>query len=171
MPELLPEVDEQDNLLAIHPKEKLKELNFRHRAALIIPKTHNHKIILAKRAKDKFPYPNVWMCAIGGKVQAHETYEQAALREMLEEGNYISQLQFVLSSPFENTEEKYIAHIFTTTDEIPLEKFQPEPGEVQYFQAFTIKETMDMIQKKTEDFGPSFRVHFQRFIEKIKTRL
>lgn len=166
MSELLPEVDEHDNLLAIHPKEKLKELKFRHRAALIIPKTSDNKIILAKRAKDKFPYPNVWMCAIGGKVRAHETYEQAALREMLEEGNYISQLQFVLSSPFENTEEKYIAHIFTTTDKIPLEKFQPEPGEVQYFQAFTIEETKNMIQNNPERFGPSFRVHFARFIEK-----
>src|SRR3989338_6479303 len=81
-PELLPHIDEHDNLIAIHPKETIKQQNLRHRVSLIIPKTTDNKFILALRAKDKFPHPNVWVCAVGGKVQSHETYEQAALREM-----------------------------------------------------------------------------------------
>lgn len=166
MPELLPEVDEHDRVLNIHPKEKLTESHFRHRVALIIPKTNDNKIIISKRAKDKFPYPDVWVCAIGGKVQAHETYEQAALREMQEEGNYQSQLQYVSTSSFESKEEKHLAQIFTTTENIPIEKFLPEPEEVQYFQAFTIEEIKNMIKKNPESFAPSFRIHFQRFVDK-----
>ncbi len=168
MPELLPEVDENDNIIAIHPRKLLKELKFRHRAALIIPKTKDNKIILAKRAKDKYPFPDVWCCAIGGKVQAHETYEQAALREMQEEGNLTSKLQLIVTSPFENTEEKNIAHIFTTIEEIPVSNFQPELSEVQYFQAFSIKEAQKLITENPENFAPSFRVHFKRFIEELK---
>ncbi len=168
-PELLPHVDEHDNLLAIHPKETIKQQNLRHRVSLIIPKTTGNKFILALRAKDKFPHPNVWVCAVGGKVQSHETYEQAALREMQEEANIQSILKLIIPfSPFENDNEKYLAQLFTTAEEIPLHLLHPDPSEIQYFQAFALDQATQLIKHHPEQFAPSFRIHFQRFIEKFE---
>ena|SRR3989338_3866482 len=166
-PELLPHIDEHDNLIAIHPKETIKQQNLRHRVSLIIPKTTDNKFILALRAKDKFPHPNVWVCAVGGKVQSHETYEQAALREMQEEANIQSTLKLIIpNSPYENDKEKYIAQVFTTIQEIPLHLLHPDPSEIQYFQSFSLEEAKTLINQHPEKFAPSFRIHFQRFIEK-----
>ena len=169
-PELLPHIDEHDNLIAIHPKETIKQQNLRHRVSLIIPKTTDNKFILALRAKDKFPHPNVWVCAVGGKVQSHETYEQAALREMQEEANIQSKLKLIIPlSPFESEKEKYIAQIFTTTAEIPLPLLPPPPSQIQYFQSFSLSEAKTLITHHPEQFAPSFRIHFQRFIETYKS--
>ncbi len=40
---------------------------------------------LAKRAKDKYPFPDTWCCAVGGKARHGESDEDAAIREMKEE--------------------------------------------------------------------------------------
>ncbi len=87
---------------------------------------------------------------------------------MQEEGNLTCRLELITISPFENAEEKNIAHVFTTMEEIHVNKFQPELSEVQYFQAFSIKEGQKLITENPENFAPSFRVHFKRFIEKLK---
>src|SRR3989338_3206109 len=70
------------------------------------------------------------------------------------------------NSPYENDKEKYIAQVFTTIQEIPLHLLHPDPSEIQYFQSFSLEEAKTLINQHPEKFAPSFRIHFQRFIEK-----
>ena len=163
--ELLAEVDTQDNVVAIHPKEKLKELKFRHRISILLPKTTEGKFIFARRAKHKHPFPDVWVCAVGGKVRANETYEQACLREMHEEAGFKAQLQYVATSKLDLPEEKAIVHIFTTQEELSLKQFNLDQEETQYVQALSIQEMNAIIKEHPEQCAPTFIRHFNVFKE------
>ncbi len=64
------EVDQDDNVIGTYSKTELKERKFRHRITIVLPKAKDGKFIFSRRAKDKFPFPDVWVCAVGGKVSA-----------------------------------------------------------------------------------------------------
>lgn len=168
MVEYIAEVDENDIVLSVRNKDELKENRFRHRICLIIPKTENNKVILSKRAKDKFPFPDVWTCGLGGKVRADESYEEAALREMEEESGFKTNLKLVATSKLDLDQEKAIAKIFTTEKEISLDVFNPDPREIQYFKEFTIEEVEDMIENTPSQLAPTFLRHFLIFKEEFK---
>lgn len=166
MEEFIEEVDWDNNVIAVHPREKLKEKVFPHRASLIIPITPEGKLILCKRAKDKHPYPNTWCCAVGGKVLAGETYEQAAMREMKEEVGLTADLQFV--APFSYKEEDYpaIFHIFTTTQHIRKELFNLDPTEIQYAEEFTREEVRQLMTEQPAQFAPTFCRALEVFLKR-----
>lgn len=163
--ELFAEVDQHDNVIAIHSKTKLKESPFRHRLSWIALKTAGGKILLARRAKTKLPFPGVWVFAIGGKVQASESYEAAAHRELLEEGGISAPLELAAISKVDLPREKAIAHIFITKEEITPQSLQLDAEEIEYVRAFTIEEITAMITRNETGFAPTFVRHFQNFKE------
>ncbi len=83
--ELFDEVDEDGNVIATHPKSYFKERMFLHNVSLIIPISTDNKVLISRRAKDKYPYPDTWTCCLGGKASSGENSEDAAKREMREE--------------------------------------------------------------------------------------
>ncbi|MBS3174348.1 NUDIX domain-containing protein [Candidatus Woesearchaeota archaeon] len=91
MEELIAEVDENDNIIAIRNRKEPKEKSFLHRVVLIMAKTENNKFVFSRRAKNEFPFLDVWCCAIGGKVRYNETKEEEALREIEEEAGNIKE--------------------------------------------------------------------------------
>lgn len=166
--ELIAEIDSQDKVIAIHPKTKLKELKFRHRLSLVVFRTLEDKIFLARRAATKFPFPSAWCFAVGGKVRADESYEEAALREMAEESGISVPLELAAVSKVDLPEEKAIAKVFITKEEIYPQDLQLDPEEIAYLQAFTVEEVAAMIQKNPQQFAPTFIRHFLNFKEQYK---
>ena len=159
-------VNEKDNVLGYRNEN---ELPFLHRVSLIIPKTYNG-FIISRRAKDKEPFPDTWVCAVGGKVNAGELYVETALREMREEGgiNLDSEdLKYV--TKFLYNKEDYQAHfrIFTTHKPFSLENFKLDKSEVQFIKDFYLDEISEMIEKTPDEFAPTFReaiIHFNKFV-------
>src|SRR3989338_262604 len=135
MQEFISDIDWNNNVIAVHPKEKLKQQHFIHRVSLILPKTSDGKIMLCKRAKDKFPRPDTWCCAIGGKVLANESYHDAATREMIEESNFNTSLTQVEYFNYEDEFERVRYGVFTTKEPVSVDRFEPELSEVQFFKA------------------------------------
>lgn len=168
--ELIAEIDSQDNVIAVHPKTKLKELKFRHRLSLVVFRTAEDKILLARRAATKFPFPSVWCFAVGGKVRADESYEGAALREMTEESGVSVPLELAAVSKVDLPEEKAIAKIFITAEEITSGDLRLDPEEIEYLQAFTIEEVAAMISENSQQFAPTFIRHFLNFKEQYKKK-
>jgi len=167
--EFIPRINWKDEVIAIHPKEKLKEGMFPHRVSLIIPKGIGDTFIFSKRAKDKHPFPNTWCPGIGGKVQAHESYEQAALREMKEEAGLSSNLIFVAKLCYDEADYQAIFHVFSTTEELNIDIFKPDPSEIQHFKAFRLDEIEVMILQNPNDFAPTFREALKVFAKEWKT--
>lgn len=160
--EVIAEIDWNDNVIAVHPKEKLKEKMFPHRVSLVIPKTKEGKLILCRRAKDKHPFPDTWCCAIGGKVLAGESYEAAARRETQEEVGRPLDVKHVTSFAYDKEDYKAIFAVFTApmeTDGLKL-----DPSEIQYLQAFTLEEVNQLIRKNPNEFAATFLAALDAFV-------
>ena len=161
--EMIHEVDWDDNIIATHSVKRLKEIKFVHRSSLVIPKTTDGKFILCKRAKNKYPFPDTWCCAIGGKVRAKETYEEAAIREMLEEGKVSADLEFITKYAHKKDDYPCIFSVFTTKEEVNIESLKPDISEIQYFKSFELEEIRQMINKNPDEFAPTFITIFLEF--------
>jgi 16S rRNA (adenine1518-N6/adenine1519-N6)-dimethyltransferase len=141
---------------------------FVHKVSLVIPRASKDTFILSRRSKDKFPWPDKWVCAIGGKVAANESYEDAALRETKEEAGMNLKLVYVTEFKHDSEEYKGIFRIFTTKEPININSMVPHPGEIQYFKAFTLNQIEKMVKDKPEDFAPTFIAAIKAFIRDIK---
>ncbi|PIZ51568.1 hypothetical protein COY27_03275 [Candidatus Woesearchaeota archaeon CG_4_10_14_0_2_um_filter_33_13] len=170
MEELIEEIDWEGNTVAIHPRSRLKQVMFPHKAALVIPKGKENKLILCKRAKNMHPFPETWCCAIGGKVANGETIEEAAKRETYEESKTDPELEPVVSVKYNEDDYKAIFNVFTTKNAFETNYFTPDPREIEFFQEFTIEEIEEMVNKKPELFAPTFRAVIVPFIKEIKSK-
>lgn len=78
-------VDEQDRLLGSLPRAELRERNLVGRAAYILLFNSAGELCVHRRTLSKAIYPGYWDVAAGGMVQAEESYEESATRELEEE--------------------------------------------------------------------------------------
>lgn len=78
-------VDEDDNPLRPGTREEAQKLGLYHRIARVIVEDQDGNILLQKRASTKDTYPGYWDNAAAGHVDAGESYEVAAARELQEE--------------------------------------------------------------------------------------
>jgi isopentenyldiphosphate isomerase len=166
--EMIEEIDWNENIIAVHPKSKLKGQNYIRKVSLVIPKTFDNKYIISKRAEDKQPWPGTWVCAIGGKVEINESYEQAALRETMEEAGAKLDLVYVTSFKHDSEEYKGIFKIFTTKEPIDIKQLTPNPDEIQYFKSFTLEQIETNIKLNPDDFAPTFITALKSFVVDIK---
>ncbi|AKB20107.1 MULTISPECIES: Nudix hydrolase [unclassified Methanosarcina] len=84
MTELIIEVDRDDNFLGLRPREDFYSENHIHRASHLILLDPENRMLLQKRAPEKYWYPNRYTYSVSGTV-ANESYETCIAREMLEE--------------------------------------------------------------------------------------
>ncbi len=165
--ELIEEIDWNGETVAIHPSKKLKETMFPHKASLVIPRTHDNKFIFSKRAKDKHPFPDTWVCAIGGKVSLGESFLDAAFRETQEEASVSLDLENVSSVKYDEDDYKALFGIFTTKEVVDINSFKGDEREIQFFKSFSLKEISEKIENNPEEFAPTFRCALKAFVEGI----
>lgn len=137
------------------------------RVSLIIPRGRDGKFILARRAKDKHPFPDVWVTAVGGKANDGESFEDAALREMVEEIGLSSAVSKVCSFHYDN-EFKADFEVFTTVEPLSVDSVKPDPGEIQFVKEFSLSELKLMVESNPSDFAPTFRIALLEFDKNIK---
>lgn len=82
--------DEQGNSIGkMRPRHEVHRKGYLHGAShiWIIEKDENGKycVLVQKRSDDKDSFPGCYDCSSAGHVDAHETFEQAAVRELREE--------------------------------------------------------------------------------------
>ncbi|MBW2969564.1 NUDIX domain-containing protein [Candidatus Woesearchaeota archaeon] len=135
------------------------------RCSLVIP-VAGDKFLFSRRAKDKHPFPDTWVCAIGGKLNDGESFEDAAKREMMEEVGVVVPLKRVCSFHYD-AEFKAEFTVFTTLAPLP-DKLKLDPAEVQYVKEFFISEIKDMVEKNPGDFAPTFRVALLEFEKNLR---
>ena len=165
--ELIEEVDLEGKTVAIHHKEELKERKFLHKVALVIPGGKRNSCIFSKRAKDKYPFPDMCVCAIGGKVSMGETPLQAAERETKEEASVSLQLELVTSFAYNKEDYKALFYIFTTREETNIKVWKGDQREVQYFQEFSLPQINCSIQENPRLFAPTFLAALDAFVKAL----
>ena len=168
MQEYIEEVDWKENIIAVHPKEKLKEKMFPHKVSLIIPRTPGGLFALCRRAVDKHPFPDTWCCAVGGKVLAKESFQDAAKREMKEEIKVNTPLTQVAKFAYNKPDYQAIFTVFTTKYEIPLNNYTLDPTEIQYVRAFTLNEIKTKVRQTPHEFAPTFLAALEEFSKNLQ---
>ncbi len=104
-------VDENDKVIKTVEKEQIYLKQLLHRICHVLIFNSQGKLLLQKRSSSVSYLPGYWSTSVGGHVDAGETPEQAAIREMKEELGINKKIKFV---------KKYL---WDSTDEIGLRKF------------------------------------------------
>jgi isopentenyldiphosphate isomerase len=167
MKEYIDEIDWDGKIVNVHSKEKITN-DVVHMVSLVIPRSNEGKFILSKRSKDKNPFPDMWVCAVGGKVSSGESAVEAAKREMVEEAGIKVPLKQVATIKYNEKDYKAVFYIFTTKNPISVNQLRANPKEVQYFMEFSMNKIESMISENPKSFAPTFIPAFAAFSESIR---
>jgi isopentenyldiphosphate isomerase len=119
-------VDEQDRLLGSLPRAELRERDLIGRATYILLFNTAGELCVHRRTLSKAIYPGYWDVAAGGMVQAEESYEESALRELEEElGIRGAPLRAHQRFFFDEPGNRVWCAVFSTVSDDPL-RLQPE---------------------------------------------
>ena len=162
-------VDEQDNELGIMEKMQAHREGKLHRAISVFIFNSENKLLLQKRAEDKYHSPSLWTNTCCSHPYPDESPETAAVRRLEEEMGLECKLEpvfnFTYRAEFENhlTEHEFDHVFFGTTDAVP----RPNPLEVSDWKY----EDMEQIEKQLKKNPLHFTVWFMLIFEQVKSRL
>lgn len=83
--ELFDIVDENDNVLGRLTRREVHAGRYRHRAVHVLVYGSDGRLFLQKRSMAKDSSPGLWDASCSGHVDAGESYDAAACRELVEE--------------------------------------------------------------------------------------
>lgn len=79
-------VDEHNQVIGSMPDTRLRDSpQERVRAVVVLITTPDNQLLIQKRSKKKYIYPQYWDNSVGGMVEAHQTEIDCALQELDEE--------------------------------------------------------------------------------------
>jgi 8-oxo-dGTP pyrophosphatase MutT (NUDIX family) len=168
--EMIEEIDWEGNTVAAHPKSRLKQHMFPHKASLVIPRCPDGRYLISKRAAGKEPFPGTWVCAIGGKVAQGESYSDAAVREGEEEAGARLDVEYVTEFRYDRPEYQAIFQIFTTKGPVDKDSLSADPSEIEYFREVYLHELAAEVDAKPEAFAPTFRAAVEAFVAALGER-
>lgn len=128
----IPIVNERDEIIGHKKRSDINYAKDIFRTASLWITDAEGRILLAQRSSDKKVDPDKWAEAVGGTVEADDSYETTIYREAQEELGIIGEKfergpkQFV-DTPF----ARYFIQWYIITLDWPLEDFHPQTSELQ----------------------------------------
>ncbi|MGB4759347.1 MAG: NUDIX domain-containing protein [Candidatus Saccharimonadales bacterium] len=158
MPGLIQVVDEYDNPIGTATIAEAQEKSLYHRIARVVLEDENGNILLQKRTMQKGTYPGCWDNSAAGHVDAGESYEVAAARELKEElgievalterGKYAKNFVYKEAGKPDKALNRFHA-VYSAT--IPHDtKFTLQAEEVDEVKWFTVDEIKGMLKNSPE---------------------
>ena len=129
--ELVDIVDEFDHVVDSVPRRVMRAERLRHRAVFIAVVDGMGRLLVHRRSPAKDVWPGWCDIAVGGVVEAGETYLEAAHRELAEEigvtTETLAELDLGESRPYDDDQVSLLARCYLVTSEGP---FTFDDGEV-----------------------------------------
>lgn len=142
--DLLPVVNERDELIGVQTRRNVHLKRLRHRAVHVAVFDPGGRLWLQQRAMTKDTWPGAWDLSATGHVDPGETYDAAARRELKEELGIDAEPTFILKLPA--TEQRgwefhalYLLHWPGAIDDFNRD-------EVQAMRSFAIAELQTMLE-------------------------
>jgi isopentenyl-diphosphate delta-isomerase len=153
-------VNEQDEIIGY--KDRSEDGDITRVAGLWIFNSKGEALI-AQRAFDKRYDPGKWGPAAAGTVEEGETYLSNIIKEAKEElGITLSENQLVRDSyEFKEASHKYFRQSFSTTLDLPIEKFTIQKEEVASIRWISMEELGAWVKERPDDFIVSFAKSFK----------
>ncbi|QKF51168.1 NUDIX hydrolase [Pseudomonas graminis] len=161
--ELIAWVDRHDQVLGALPRAELRERGLIGRGTYILLFNSAGELCVHRRMLSKAIYPGYWDVAAGGMVQADESYELSAARELEEELG----VSGVPLTPhecffFDQPDNRLWCAVFSAVWDGPL-KLQPE--EVLEARFLSISQVMRETTEKP--YCPDSLAAFKRYLEGV----
>ena len=83
--ELVEWVDDDDRLIEVVPRSRMRAENLLHRSVAVIVTTTDGRLVVQRRADHKDLFPGWWDIAFGGVCGVGEEWLSSARRELVEE--------------------------------------------------------------------------------------
>ncbi len=160
--ELIDVVDDEDNVLRQVTWREMHEKSLLHRSANIFVFNSKGMIFLHRRNRNLPLYPGMYDVKVGGIVQAGESYEDAALREMKEEAGIENvKLEYLFDLKFRSRQNNNNRKVYRCVydGKITLQKEEVESGSF-----ITIAEAKKMLD--SGKLSPSAVHVFKEFLKR-----
>lgn len=143
-------VDERNNPVGEADMFDAWEQGLIHRIARVMVEDEKGRVLLQKRTADMKMYPNCWDNSAAGHVDAGESNEVAAARELEEELGLVGDLEeagsYFTSAQHDDKVVKRFNHVYKTIVDSTV-KTTLEPDEVTEVKWFTVDEVKRLIDK------------------------
>jgi 8-oxo-dGTP pyrophosphatase MutT (NUDIX family) len=112
-------VDEHDIVMRTATRAEMRSQRLRHRGVYVGVITTDRKLVIHQRSPHKDVWPSRWDLGAGGVVDAGETYDTAAHRELAEELGIAGELQELGSAYYEDKDVALFARGFACVHDGP----------------------------------------------------
>ncbi len=151
--EVLAVVDEQDRVVGSAPRTEVHANNLLHRAVHVLVFSSGGDLFLQKRSRWKDRCPLLWDSSAAGHLNAGESYDAAATRELREELGVAAELQRVAKFPAsEQTGQEFI-WLYRATHDGP---FKLPSREIEHGEFFPPELVTRWIAARPAEFAPAF---------------
>ncbi len=162
-------------------KSEIHKRGFYHNTAHVWFYTVDGKILLQQRAATKLICPLLWDVSVAGHVDAGETIEQAALREIQEEiGLTILEKDLKIIDVFECFQtytfgivDNEFHHTFISELKVDVAELKPQQDEVEALKLITIEDFKNKLKHIGEDnhFVASNKSYYEFVLNSIIKKL
>ncbi len=163
--EIFDVVDESDAVIDARPRHEVHVNKLLHRAVHIWLFNRAGELFLQKRSPWKQNHPDLWCSSTAGHVDAGESYEEAAHRELMEEIGVDSPLTKIWKIEASAETGYEFLEVFVGRSEGP---FLFAPGEVETGSFFPVEQIRHWMERTPEEFTPLFRMIATRFLNETK---
>ncbi len=122
--ELLPVVDENDEVQGIRRRGDIHSLGLLHRAVHVLVFDAKGRLYLQRRSANKDTHPGKWTTSASGHVDPEENYAEAAARELQEELDLSLALEeagSIAASPEPRTNSRECSALSPAENPIPIQ--------------------------------------------------
>jgi isopentenyldiphosphate isomerase len=167
--EIFDVVNERDEVVGRNTRREVHRLGLMHRAVHVLVWNARGEVFLQKRSLKKDRQPGVWDSSASGHVDAGETYDACAVRELQEEiGLAVAQVPqrlFKLAASIETDQEHVWAYRCEAEGPFTL-----HPDEIERGGWFTPDAVTTWLTRAPEEFASAFGVIWNRLTGNTATQ-
>lgn len=158
--EMFDVVDENDEVIGTQSRHVVHEKDLRHRAVHIFVLNRRGEIFLQKRSRWKDRHPLQWDSSAAGHVNAGDTYDVTAPREVEEELGVQTECTAIGQLPANVQTGWEFVRLYRAEHGGP---FRLPPAEIECGAWFTIAQVQRWTEARPEDFAPGFLECWRHF--------